>query len=89
MDDEDYLTGGGGMKWMRHFLTGMAGNWYFLLAAAILALAAIPAIRHNRNAARNGENPIVMRVSFGRNPFRKSPEEPYADDRRINRDWKS
>ena len=62
--------------------------WPFLLLAAILALAAWLNSRHNRTAARKGQNPRRLRLGFGRNPFRKEPEQPYTADRKINRNWK-
>ena len=61
--------------------------WPYLLFFAIMALSAWSNHKHNRDAARKGKNPRSIHFSFGRNPFRKQPEEPYTDDRRINRNW--
>ena len=62
--------------------------WPYALFFAIIALASWSNHRHNRNAARKGENPRSLHFSFGRNSFRKEPEQPYTEDRRINRNWK-
>jgi len=61
--------------------------WPYALFFAIMALASWSNHRHNRNAARKGENPRSLHFSFGRNFFRKEPEQPYTEDRRINRNW--
>jgi len=62
--------------------------WPFLLFFVIMLLASWSNHRHNRDAARKGQNPRSLDLSFGRNPFRKKPEQPYAEDRKINRHWK-
>lgn len=66
----------------------LQASWPYLLFAAIMALAAWLTHRHNRDAARKGENPRSIRFSFGHNSFRKDPEQPYTGDRKINRHWK-
>jgi hypothetical protein len=66
----------------------LVNNWHYLLFAAIILLAAWSNHRHNRDAARKGENPRSFNITFGRNSFRKDPEPPYAEDRKINRNWK-
>ena len=63
--------------------------WPYALFFAIMALASWSNHRHNRNAARKGENPRSLHFSFRRNSFRKEPEQPYTEDRRINRNWKT
>ena len=62
--------------------------WPFLLCIVMILLAAWFNRRHNRDAARKGQNPRSIRFGFGRNAFRKAPEPPYTGDRRINRNWK-
>ena len=62
--------------------------WPYLLFFAIMALSAWSNHRHNRDAARKGQNPRNIHFSFGHNPFHKEPEQPYTEDRKINRSWK-
>ena len=59
----------------------------FLLFTMIIALSAWSNRRHNRDAARKGQNPRNFNFRFGRNSFRKEPEQPYTADRKINRSW--
>ena len=53
-----------------------ANYWPFLVFFAIMALASWSNHRHNRTAARKGENPRSINLRFGRNSFRKEPELP-------------
>ena len=62
--------------------------WPFLLFIVIMLLASWSNHRHNRDAARKGQNPRSLNLHFGRNAFRKEPEQPYTEDRRITRYWK-
>lgn len=62
--------------------------WPYLLFTVVMLLAYWSNRRHNRDAARKGQNPRSFNFSFGRNFFRKEPEQPYTEDRRINRNWK-
>lgn len=66
--------------------TFLENNWHYLLFFAIILLAAWPAYKHNRDAARKGKNPINFNLSHKRNAFFKKPQ-PYTEDRRINRRW--
>ncbi len=61
--------------------------WPYLLISAIMLLACWSNHKHNQDAARKGENPRHFIISFGRSSFRKEPEQPYTDDRKINRNW--
>ena len=63
-------------------------GWPYLVLAAIMVLAAWLTSKHNRTTVRKGENPHRFSISFGRNSFRKDPEQPYTGDRKINRNWK-
>ena len=60
--------------------------WPFLVFFTIIAAASWPIHKHNRDAARKGENPVNFNLSHRRNAFLKEPQ-PYTDDRKINRNW--
>ena len=62
--------------------------WPFLVILVVLAVVVWFNSRHNRDAARKGQNPRSLNLRFGRNAFRKDPEMPYTEDRKINRYWK-
>lgn len=85
MDDEDHLMTGGSTMWQNL----PESCWPFLLFIVVIVLSAWAYHRHNRNAARKGQNPHHIRIRFGRSSFHKTPEQPYTGDRKINRHWKS
>ena len=62
--------------------------WPLLVITVIIVLSAWSIHRHNREAARKGQNPLSFRTGFGRKSFHNDPARPYTEDRRINRNWK-
>ena len=68
----------------------MAEDWLAAIAPIIVVLVfGLAAHKQNREADKQGgRNHAKAQIGFGRNSFRKEPEELYTEDRKINREWK-
>ena len=68
----------------------MTEYWLAAIAPIIAVLVfCLAAHKQNREADKQGgRNHASAQIGFGRNSFRKEPEELYTEDRKINREWK-
>ena len=67
----------------------MTEYWSEVIPILIVVLVfCLAARKQNREADKQGgRNHASARIGFGRNSFRKAPEERYTEDRKINRHW--
>ena len=67
----------------------MTEYWLAAIAPIIVVLVFCLAVfKQNREADKQGGRKHARaQIGFGRNSFRKEPEEKYTEDRKINRHW--